>query len=763
MAMLLSALPVLSTGCFVTLFLRSLIFLLLSLSWCAPGAWARLDGEAEWSYAHFEQSSDNGEDLTASHFTQRYSLMYRTKGLLAEGRAGFYDFGLGAEWGAYESDFDGETVSNDALKYLYEGRLQIAPGGLPVRLNAYSFDLQKIQFNRANGPYSADSTAPGIFSLINPRIVNDLHNGQTIVSGVQFMAGIRNGTYLGKYREILSQWPRILVDYRDVYRSDMKSRTPQKYRDQDLAFVSLNKRDNWFHYRVYTHKDYLRPENDERKNTIMLGTIDHTLKRQWIDLSNWIRISVDGAYTEYERKWDGAAEERFDVNFFATMDRRDFSASTLANMQRVKRWGRLENVLDIPVFYNRSINPDTSLRSAFQVWRQNEIDGTGVFEDRNEDAFYAKLLLETQKRSRVQITPSIEMEVHTGDKGEGEAIRGRVEAYSNRLMRQKTTWYGMGSLARFDGASAVDDKMALWEGELQGALSRRVHNNVLVGGDQYFLYGTGSYGPQTTHFMRSLAGEGFGRLSSSSTTSFEGSLFRSKSTLYLEHTSSSKMTNRFQLFYKFQDSSGERLDSLELSHRLRYQSGLWRVNLEHFYVTGDDSDYLGPGSGYLGQVSDVSSFKQQIFQKGTVEFRPNNYWMSRLDSSITWGQGRSGENNLLVQIKQRVERTFYASGSVRRKRGDITQSLIYEQFKDGIDKRAVVFSLAGNYFPTSYWRLGADVSYYDYDFQSNAVYYSLTTGLDFPLFKVDFRYDYGASDYANTVAHRYEVNVKKTF
>jgi len=737
------------------------LWFVLFCTFCAGNAWARLDGEAEWNYAHFEQSSDNEDDLTASHFTQRYSLMHRTAGLLAGGRAGFYDVGLGAEWGAYESDFDGEEISNDALKYLYEGRLQIAPGGLPFRLNAYSYDTQKIQFMETNGIYTTDTTSTGIFSLINPRIVTDLHNGQTIVSGVQLMAGIRNGTYLGKYREILSQWPRILIDYRDVYRSDMKSRTPQKYRDQDLAFVSLNKKDNWFHYRVHTHKDYLRPENDERESTIMLGTIDHTLKRQWIDLTNWIRISVDGSYTESERDWDPWKTEKYELNFFTTMQRRDFYASSLANMQRIKRGSRLDSTLDLPFFYNMNINPDTSVRSTLQVWRQNEVND--ITDEQNEDAFYTKILLEAQKRSRVQVNPSVEMEIHTGDKGEGEAVRGRLEVNSNRMLRQKLDWYGMSSLARFDGTSQTSDKMALWEGELQGGMGYRLRNNVRVGGDQYFLYGTGSYGAQSTHFMRSLSGEGFGRNGSLDTSAVDGTLLRSKSTLYLEMTSPSQVTNRFQLFYKFQDSSGQRLDSLELSHRLTYRSRLWHVNLEHFYVVGDDQDYQGPGSSYLGQVVEASPFKQQFFQRGTVEYRPNKFWLSRLDTNITWGQGRSGESDLLIQAKQKVERTFYAHSSMRRKRGDITQSLIYEQFKDGIDKRAIVFSLAGNYYATTYWRLGADVSYYNYDFQADAIYFTLTTGLDFPLFKVDFRYDYGVTDYADTVAHRYEVNVKKTF
>ena len=231
-------------GCLVNNFSRtfSLFFLLLAL--CVPDAWARLDGEVEWGYAHYEQSGDGGEEASASHFTQRYSLMYSTKGLLGGGRLGYYDLGIGTEWGAFETDYLGKSLSNDANKYLYGGVLHFAPGGLPFRLHAYSFDTQKIRYSASRMSSLGLSSFSTGSSLFNPGIVTTLSNGQTISSGIQFIAGIRNGSYLGKYRELLSKWPRLLVDYRDIYRRDMTSDHPQKYRDRNLAFVSLNKKDN---------------------------------------------------------------------------------------------------------------------------------------------------------------------------------------------------------------------------------------------------------------------------------------------------------------------------------------------------------------------------------------------------------------------------------------------------------------------------------------------------------------------------------------
>ena len=185
--------------------------------------------------------------------------------------------------------------------------------------------------------------------------------------------------------------------------------------------------------------------------------------------------------------------------------------------------------------------------------------------------------------------------------------------------------------------------------------------------------------------------------------------------------------------------------------------------MENSYASGDDSNFQTPSSSYLGPVFDARPFEDQFQHVSTVEFSPNNYWQSSLETTATWAKGFSGERNLLLQFEQEVERTFYVRSSVRRRLATITQSLIYEQFKDGIDKRAIIFNLAGNYYPTSYWRMGASVFYNDYDYRDNITTLSLMTGLDFPLFQVVFNYDYGFMANENIVAHRYEVNVRKTF
>jgi hypothetical protein len=732
----------------------------LTLALCAPASWAQLSGEVEWGYAHYKTSGGAYGDRTASHFTQRYSLMNNTKGLIAGGRAGFYDIGIGGEWTAFDTDMNGTKLSEDSLKVLYEGRVQIAPGGLPFRLNAYSYDLSKSGFQADFIPHEARRDDVRVsYGLFRPRIVTNLTNGQTIVSGVQFMAGIRNGSYLGKYRELLSKWPRVLVDYRDVYHRDMTSLAPSKYRDRNLAFVSLNKKDNWFHYRLYEHHDYLRSNSDTKESTILLGTIDHTMKRQWINMTNWIRLSVDGSFTKTERDWDNLDNNLYSLNFFTLLNRRKFSASSFLNLQREQIGSTTANRLDVPVFVTNHLDRDNTVHSTFQHWHE-ERNSDRL--DRETKADYAKIMHEGFKTRRVQVNSTIEMEVDSGDIWDGQAVRGTVEAYSNRLLRQPFAFHSLGSVAIFDGENGLGFSTDFWESLFEGGLNYR-SRNIEAGANQLLLYGDGSYDLGSPRYMHTELSSGFKTSYADSGNRVKDSLFRSETTLYAEHLSPSRVKNRLQLVFKFQDQDGEKLDNTALEHRMDYQARLWDVALINLYSTGDDSNYKVSSSGNLQAIFDAQPFEQMFRHETKLKYSPNRYWKSKFDADFTWGKGESGERNYIYTFEQELERTFYAFNSVRRKRGDISQYARYSQFKDGIDKRELVFSLAGNYYPTRYWRMGGTASYYDYNFREDYMTLSLTTGLDFPLFQVDFTYDYGKAFDSNVIAHRYEVNVRKRF
>ncbi len=70
--------------------------------------------------------------------------MYSQADYLADGRIGYYDVGLGAEWGAFNSDIVGESVSNDAMKLLYKGRIvKSGDKSLAKELEEHGYDWIK--------------------------------------------------------------------------------------------------------------------------------------------------------------------------------------------------------------------------------------------------------------------------------------------------------------------------------------------------------------------------------------------------------------------------------------------------------------------------------------------------------------------------------------------------------------------------------------------------------------------------------------------
>lgn len=737
-----------------------------SLGSFVPAAWARLGGSnagikgsVSWNYTKYDQSNDSGSDIDAYHFTQNYSLMYENAGLLGGGRLGSYDVGLGAEGGAFDSEINEASFSDSAFKFLYKGYLTLAPGGLPFRLDAYSYDLRPIAYQ--NSWRLSEAGWPLIF----PDIVTELRDGQTIMSGVRFMAGIRNGSYLGKYREVLSQWPRLLVDYRDVYHRDTHALHKEEYTDRDLAFVSLNKKDNWFHYRLYEHKDYIRPQENENRKSVILGTIDHTLKRQWINMTNWIRISVEGTYDESSNGWDNYDEETYTLNAFALFNRPTLDAGSFLSMQRQKygdSW--LSNELSLPVYVNKAFSPETSARSLMQVYREKTDNFKWDIREKL-DVYHARAQLDTNKRQRVQYSPGLEVETVDGTQGDGQAVRGSLEVRSNRLLRrQPISWYGSGSLALFDGTARNGLETSLWETELIGGVNYN-RGRMTYGGSQELIFANGSYTSGTTHFMGSrIASVGDTPYSPLNSNLEDSTYLRSLTTLYLEHVSNSRITNRFELRYRYQDIDNSDRSTLVLEHRLLYGNRWWNVDMQNRFVSGDNDsfEFSTPKNDLLGYVIDIAAH-DEFSSRTHVSYQPNRYWKNKFTAGFYWGIDDDSETNVFFHLKQEAERSFFSQSSVRRKKGTLYEAVTFEQFMDGVDKQAAKFNLGGSYYLTAAWRIGMDASYYYYDFISDYLEFSLFTDLDFPLFKVRFNYDYAMLDDANTVAHRYELNVQKTF
>ncbi len=738
--------------------LLSISLLLLFFGVLVSSTWAVVDGSVEWNYVNFERDHKDGDNFSASSFSQRYSVLYSQSGLLGGGRLGSWTLGLGAEWAAFDSDVDGEEIDMDSFKILYNGDLLIAPGGLPFRLHAYSYDLDAITTTKDN--VVGLSRSP----YLRPWIATDLNNGQTIHTGVQFVAGIRNGSYLGKYREALSQWPRILLDYRDIYRRDIKAITPTKFRQRDLAFVSLNKKDNWFHYRIYDFKDYINTRNDTREETVLLGTIDHLLKRQWIHLTNWIQISVDGSYTTTKDQLSTSDESRYDVNLFSTMQWRDLKVANFSYFSRERTGSRVAQYLDVPIYLNNRISPDVNLRGQVVVNRWEEKIDSRLRE--KEDVYYSTAKYETNITRRIRVNYEVEAEYNTRKQGNAQGLRAEVEAYSNRVTRDRLSWYGNLGLGRFSGDALNDDDTGYWESFGTGRVTYSLTRSLRLEVSQELLYGSGSIGAYTTSYLVPRSTRGFDYTDGE--VARDDNYLRTQTGLSLEHSGRNRLSNRVSALYKYEEDARESRWVFELEHRLRYDRKSFSVNMTNYLSTGDIQSNDTQGKSFLGSNQDVNSVDRLYRHRTHLNYLPNKYWLAEFDLDVEWRRGKtrgssSNKNNSTILFTQKLRRNFYAINGVIRKLADIEQRIDYEKFMGGFDQEWMTYTLAGNYYPINFLSFGGRFEYRYYNPGQNIMLFSLSTGLHFPKFQVDFDYEYGTDDDRQIVVQRYEVNVRKTF
>jgi len=333
-----------------------------------PGiAAAGLSGVAELGYVKYEAEANGTKQLEASSFQQRYSLLYDTAGTIGDARFGRYNVGLGYEWASFDTRVKSSAAgdSNPSISaghLLFQGEVVIDPKEIPLRFKAYSRDLNRTSFSTDTVTSLTDNTN----RLLAPGMTTNLLDGTHISSGATLVAGVKNGMTNG-YSTVYREFPMLLLDYKDEIVRDLKSQTPIDTRLSKLAFVSLNKKDNWFHYRRTQYRDYLNSSNDYLESQYQLGTVDQTQSRQWVDFTNWIRISTDLQFTTLNSALTKDYDQ-YDLNFFAIATRSTWEGRTFNNFTRTMRFSGdkgVEYSRRIPVYLSGIWGADTDWRVTF--------------------------------------------------------------------------------------------------------------------------------------------------------------------------------------------------------------------------------------------------------------------------------------------------------------------------------------------------------------------------------------------------------------
>lgn len=295
----------------------------------SSSAYATLTADADLRFVNVDSKNDSGVHNWGHSFTQKYSLIYSKQDKLVKGRLGSYDVMLGYELISFDttiSSYNAVTKGNRRTEYdatkghlLYSGKITIDPKEMPFKLTLYSRDSRRAAISESGtGSNSLDSLS-GYDSTFN--LTTAVNTGTHLQSGATLIAGVKNGMTNG-YNELLRHFPMILLDYRDVINKD--STTDNRL--TQLAFVSLNKKENWFHYRYSIYKDKMGPDNDYHESQMQLGTVDQTLQRRWIDFANWLSISADALYINHETNVTANTYQEISLNLFGAARRQNWDA-----------------------------------------------------------------------------------------------------------------------------------------------------------------------------------------------------------------------------------------------------------------------------------------------------------------------------------------------------------------------------------------------------------------------------------------------------
>lgn len=739
--------------------MKSFVCFLIVSVLCLGGfnsAMAEISGTAEMRYADYERKIDGNKTIDANTFAQQYSVMWEKSGTLNGGRGGDYDLALGAEWSSFDTEINGENFDLDTSKILYRGNLLLAPGGLPFRLNAYSYDLHQSQF--------LNDTVPALqLGRVNPEITTDIANGQHIVTGVTLFVGIRNGSYLGRYRDVLSQVPRLLLDYREHYVRDREGITPQHYRERDLAFVSLNKKDNWFHYRYTDFKDFedKSGEEDYVEKTYLLGTIDHQQIRRWINMTNWIQVSADGSYTTTDRirSVNQPVTKRYDFNLFSKYRRSNWDAANFTSFQRVTEGSRISKYLDAPFFANGEFDRNTAWRFQFIGMRDRDeyIDGRA---QRDEDDVYLSTRVDTFRQSRYIMSPKFEIENKTGDQGKGFASRAGLEFYSNSRYNPKYDLFGSYSLARFDGTSTQGNDVDAWEQEAIARVDTNLNALTRVGAEQRLVYSTGTTEKDVTIHIQPYSNDSLeGTLDEFQSTL--GNTLRSTSTLRGELNTTWRMNNTLELVFDYIDSDGTTDQQFILRHRLDYDHRALNVRMTNEIIDGNNP-YAGETGDVLVSGGRLGTVDTTYENMTSVNYSPGRAWEATGRLNLTWEDGDGGSTTD-TDLRQMLTYNHYTVNGMVRKLAMVRQEILYERFVDIDDhvNDGLRFTLLGEYYPTRRTLFGGSFRYENVNSQQDTYLYFLYAGVNFEKLQLRFEYEYGTEE--NVDEQRWEVNVRKVF
>ncbi|MDG5467815.1 hypothetical protein P9J64_05685 [Deltaproteobacteria bacterium IMCC39524] len=751
------------------------LLVVMVLTCLASTAEARISGEVALLYTDYSAKEDGEKVSDFSSFSQNYSLYYSKSGFVGDQRLGKYNFGLGYQWASTSATLDTShgtedfDLENSDGKFLFNGDITIAPGALPFRFHAFSYDNQ--------APISNYARTRGV---LDRTLITGTRTREEVVSGFTLMAGIRNGSYLGKYRKLLSSLPRAYVDYSQTFIRDLDTLNKVHSLERDLAFVSLNKKDNWFHFRASDYKDYLDSRNNTYTKTILIGTINQNLARQWINMTNWIKLSVDASYTEEESEetLETAYDPKvFSLNLYSQADYGKNHVSVFNNYSRLRDSDKFERRYEIPVFARGVIDHKRSWSLQLRRYADQEDWYNTNFVGVDEEGEYLAARFNNQ-RSTYTFASTLELERSKQIPTEAFAARLRQEISQTRSYGVANPWL-LGYTAVFvhtDGDyEATGGTGDIFEHELYGSSQWALSPRNTLELRQNFRHATANGSGYSTIYISpkgyDVTFDNVGPIAS------EEALYASETTLSLESLWGAKLKNRLVLSNQVYYGGAEDKRDSSLVDFLTYRSRNWRLEMMNGVYVGDD-----PPDITVSQSSSARSFSNST--AGGLDTRDVNYILGH-STKVEYFSSRNFKSkaNFKFALKdtdngkvyqgsffEESEYSLFSRTGRRRALGRLYQQFEYEKYSSDFNTASYLKLLLGaTYYPMSYFELGGDIYYETYDqLGIDQIALSVLARLTFSRLTCETRYSYALGklddgNYDKRTEHLFEAKVIKTF
>lgn len=718
---------------------------------------ASLSGDASLTYTSYEGSARSADGnsrnrMSSSSLVQNYSLLYSSAGSIYNSRVGHYDVSLGYNWTALDTTFKSSTrSSNDNFNetrghLLYNGEIILDPKEVPFKLNAYSRDMTRNTITD-----STDRSLQSFVSNIGEQtLATNINDGMHIESGATLIAGVKNGMTNG-YNELLRHFPMILVDYKNIINRDLRSQNPVDDRLSRLAFVSLNKKDNWFHYRHTLYENYIDAKNNYVENEVQIGTVDQHMARRWIDFSNWLKVSTDLQLSKRKSNYQANSIEDINLNLFLLADRRSWNARTFTTFNRhVNENNTLSYLSSLPLYVSGVVSQDLSWNARTSLRSNHDIDVLGA--SSKFTSMFVGYRVDAFKRAPFTLSQSFDIESSKTYTSDYLTVSGGIETATTPRFSRDVTLGASYTIKSRSTSEATVSKSHFLEQNLGLRGDYALTNTLRFSIQQSNSFTSGDLVPfnGTARNSETLLGQ-YQNPRNILNSDVGSKSYHSLSKLSVSWNPKPRLVTNLSLIEDVYKSTARALNTVtEVQSSVSFTNDTWTVR-----------DSLAFTHGSREALDDSKALSNSAF----VGYVHNRNLDASVSVTYNFANPSSGDSIHSTSLEQRLNYKYFTRSGVARKLLEFNESFMYSgDSRAGGPAYPKSLLLGCKYYPISQLTLaaGAGYTYYtsitDYSFVWNA-----SAALNFRLLQASLDYSQGIRKTDGARESKFTGNIRKSF